>query len=138
MHILVVDDEAMLVESIRIGLSSKGHHVLAASSAHQALDLLAHSRQRVDLVLTDYLMPGMNGLELLIELQGRYPSLPVVIMTGYAENNRIRESLRRHSMGLIKKPFSLKQLVEALERACGRPASQTPDNTEPGSDASPS
>ena len=84
MNILVVDDEAVMVESIRIGLESSGYHVIGAFGAQQALDMLNNVGCNIDLVVTDYLMPKMNGLDLLGAVRKSHPTLPIIIMTAYA------------------------------------------------------
>jgi DNA-binding NtrC family response regulator len=118
MNILIVDDEAMLVDSIQIGLHNLGYRVMTATSAEQALEELL--RQRVDgpidLVMTDYLMPGMNGIEFLVALRKTHPHLPVLFMTAYADTKLVIEALRNGCDGFLEKPFSLQQLVEEVER----------------------
>jgi signal transduction histidine kinase len=116
MSILVVDDEAVMVESIRIGLESSGYHVLRAFGANQALDVLNGGGHNIDLIVTDYLMPKMNGLDLLVAVRKRYPTLPVIIMTAYAETSLVIEAMKNHCDSFIEKPFSPDQLVVEIER----------------------
>ncbi len=116
MNILVVDDEAVMVESIKIGLEGKGYRVFEALSALQALDLLTAGDHRIDLVITDYLMPGMNGLDLLVTIRESHPTLPIMIITGYAETRMIIEALNNHCDSFIEKPLSLNQLISEIER----------------------
>ncbi|MEI6260403.1 MAG: hybrid sensor histidine kinase/response regulator [Deltaproteobacteria bacterium] len=116
MNILVVDDEAVMVESIRIGLESSGYRVIEAFSAQQALDHLNQGGQMIDLVVTDYLMPKMNGLDLLGAVRRSHPFLPVVIMTAYAETSLVIEAMKNHCDSFIEKPFSLDQLITEIER----------------------
>jgi CheY-like chemotaxis protein len=85
MNILLVDDEPVLVESIKIGLENKGYVVIEANNARKAMDLLHRGGQIIDLVITDYMMPAMNGMELLTTIRRNRPTLPVMIMTAYAE-----------------------------------------------------
>lgn len=116
MNILVVDDEAVMVESIRIGLENKGHRVIEAYSARQALDTLSSGEHGIDLVVTDYLMPSMNGLDLLTAIRKRHPALPVILMTAYAQTSLVIEALRNRCDSFIEKPFNLDQLVAEIER----------------------
>ena len=116
MNILVVDDEAVMVESIRIGLESSGYRVFEAFSAQQALDHLNQGGQMIDLVVTDYLMPKMNGLDLLGAVRRSHPVLPVIIMTAYAETSLVIEAMKNHCDSFIEKPFSLDQLITEIER----------------------
>ncbi len=117
MNILIVDDEVMLVESIQIGLQNLGYRVTTANSAEQALQFLAPDRggARIDLVVTDYIMPGINGMEFLGALRQLSPDLPVLFMTAYADTKLVIEALRNRCDGFLEKPFSLQQLVEEIE-----------------------
>jgi len=115
MNILVVDDEAVLVESLRIGLQSKGYQVVAAYGPQEALNYLHHGGRRIDLVVTDYLMPGMNGIDLLVTIRGTYPTLPVLLMTAYGETKLVIEALKNRCDGFIEKPFTLEHLTEEIE-----------------------
>jgi signal transduction histidine kinase len=116
MNILVVDDEAVMLESIRIGLESNGYRVFEALSAQQALDQLYHGNHRIDLVATDYYMPTMNGIDLLEAVRRSHPTLPVMIMTAYAETSLVIEALKHHCDSFIEKPFSLDHLIAEIER----------------------
>ena len=116
MNILVVDDEAVMVESIRIGLESKGYHVFEALSAQQALDQLYHGDHRIDLIATDYLMPTMNGIDLLEAIRKSHPTLPVILMTAYAQTDLAIAALKSQCNSFIEKPFTLDQLVAEIER----------------------
>jgi len=116
MNILVVDDEVPIVESIRMGLEYRGYKVIGAFNAQQALDLLADEDLRIDLVITDYMMPKMNGLELLIALRKNHPTLPVMIMTGYAETRMTIEALNNHCDSFVEKPVSPNQLIEKIDK----------------------
>lgn len=115
MNILVVDDEAVLVESIKIGLQSKGHQVIAAYGGQEALDHLLEEGQRIDMVITDYLMPGMNGIDLLVAIRQRAPTLPVVLMTAYGETKLVIEALKNKCDGFLEKPFTLDHLIQEIE-----------------------
>ena len=115
MNILVVDDEEAMVESLKIGLESNGYRVFGAYDGKEALDHLFHG-VRIDLLITDYLMPAMNGLDLLAAVRRSHPTLSVMIMTAYAETSVLIEALRNHCDSFIEKPFSLDQLLVEIER----------------------
>lgn len=116
MNILLVDDEHILVESLTIGLEIRDYKVFAANSAQQALDLLQTKGHMIDLVITDYMMPAMNGMELLVAIRKIYPTLPVMIMTAYAQTSLVIEALRNHCDAFIEKPFTPETLVSEIER----------------------
>jgi signal transduction histidine kinase len=116
MNILVVDDEVRMLGSIRRGVASKGYRVFEALGAQQAMDQLNHGGHGIDLVITDYLMPTMNGIDLLNAIRRTHPNLPVIIMTAYADTGLVIEAMKNHCDGFIEKPFSLDQLVAEIER----------------------
>jgi putative two-component system response regulator len=117
--VLVIDDDdvvRMLVVEI---LESAGHEVIAAEGAERALGLLENSD--FDLVVSDVVMPGLSGLELLEIVRQRRASLPIVLVTGAGTYDTLSQALTRGAAGLVTKPFThadLRQAVaEALDRA---------------------
>lgn len=117
MNILVVEDDKVQLESLRRGLRNKGHQVLEALSAEEALNRFTHSNiTKIDLVLSDYLMQGMNGIDLLRKIRESYGSLPVILMTAYGEKDLVIEAIRNRCDSFIEKPFTLDQLMEEIER----------------------
>jgi CheY-like chemotaxis protein len=84
MTILVVDDDALISMSTVDMLEDLGHEVLEANSAERALEIL-RDVERVDLMITDYAMPKMNGMELAVTARNLRPDLPILLATGYAE-----------------------------------------------------
>lgn len=109
-RVLVVDDEDdmlwMLQRNLNKGMSEV--EVLAASSGEEALAVL--SDKEVHLVITDINMPGMNGLDLLIEVNNRYPDTGVIIMTAYPSNSFEREAMMGGSLRFVEKPFDIKDM----------------------------
>jgi FixJ family two-component response regulator len=116
MNILVVDDEVMMLESIKIGLMSKGYNVVGFDNGQQALDHLSGRDHGIDLVITDYLMPIINGMDLLLAIRLRHQTLPVLIMTAYADTSLILEAFNNGCSGFVEKPFSREQLIYEIDR----------------------
>jgi two-component system response regulator FlrC len=117
MNVLVVDDEITQIEVLGRGLRSKGHKVLEALDADEALKRLTPScMNKIELVLSDYLMPRRNGIELLKMIRKNHRFLPVILMTAFGEKDLIIEALRNRCDGFIEKPFTLDQLIEEMER----------------------
>ena len=110
--ILMVDDESVIRELCARVL--KGYRVLQATSGEEALEIL--SRETVDLVLTDVMMPGMNGLDLLRAVKEREPNQVVVVMTGYADKEIILRALKADADDFISKPINLLQLKTTIDK----------------------
>jgi signal transduction histidine kinase len=109
LRILVVDDDSLVLMNTTALLEDLGHIVLEASSAEQALSQLRHSPD-VDLVITDHIMPGMKGAQLVEAIKSDWPTLPVLLATGYAE----LQSDAALTVPLIAKPFTQRDLARAM------------------------
>lgn len=116
MNIFVVDDEKNQLTSLRIGLVSNGHKVQTALSAAEAIETLKDNNKIFDLLITDYVMPGMDGIMLLKKVREVHHHLPVIMMTAYGEKDLVLDALHNRCDGFIEKPFSLEQLIEEVER----------------------
>jgi len=118
--ILVVDDDAPVRSTTARSLVHGGYRALTAASAAEALELLAKEEKRVDLVLTDVVMPGMGGRELAARIAERYPGMPVVLMSGYTEEEIRLGGPPNGGPPFLAKPFTPQVLVakmrEVLER----------------------
>ena len=117
-RVLVTDDERVIRELICEILERAGYTATSAETAEQALDLLADGD--FALVVSDILMPGLSGLELLDEVRVRRPSLPVVLVTGAGTYENLSEAVARGADGLVIKPFSHADLEKAVARALER------------------
>jgi CheY-like chemotaxis protein len=116
--ILAVDDDEIVLINTAAMLGDVGHTVLQARSGHEALQTLG--KNRVDLLITDYAMPGMTGEELIDAVQAGWPDLPVLIVSGYAE---IPEGA---ALGIprLAKPFRPHQLAAAVAEAAPKAGSK--------------
>ncbi len=112
--ILVVDDEEDILWSLKEFLVNKelNAQVITASSGEEALEKLA--RENVDLVITDIKMPGMSGLDLLVEIKNRFPYTSVIVMTAFLSSEIKREALLKGGMYVLEKPFDIKDLREKV------------------------
>ncbi len=104
--VLVVDDEPMLREMVALMLENDGFSVLTAGSGPDAIDLSRSHHGEIDLLLSDVKMPMMDGCTLANQLQAENPALPVLLMSGYCENE-----VRRTRFPILPKPFSMKSLL---------------------------
>lgn len=116
--ILIVDDEEDILWSLQNNLCNDSLQVdiLVAESGEQALKVLNESKQ-VDLVITDIKMPGISGLDLLIEIKNRYPYTSVIIMTAFPSNEFKREAILKGSLHFLEKPFDINELREMVTLA---------------------
>jgi nitrogen-specific signal transduction histidine kinase len=110
--VLVVDDDLLVLDSIAAMLDDLGHAVIEARSGEEAVRLLPRM-PKIDIVVTDYAMPGMNGFEFAQRVKERNPKLPIILATGYAE----LPADRSIEFGHLSKPYTSKDLAEALEKA---------------------
>jgi signal transduction histidine kinase/ActR/RegA family two-component response regulator len=115
-RILVVEDDNFVRDSIVLSLEAFGHAVTQAASGEAALRELQHTRP--DLIITDYLMPGITGAELMLRAREVFPGIPMIIATGYADMKAIDQVLGDDI--LLRKPFQLAELARSVERALGR------------------
>ena len=112
--ILVVEDDPNLREAVCDTLELAGQAVVSASGGEAALALL--EAQSVALVVSDVRMMPMDGIALLKEIRGRFPHLPVVLMTAYADVDRAVEAMRCGACDFLLKPFEPKALLEHVAR----------------------
>ena len=118
-RILAIDDEHVIRMLVVEILESVGHEVVGAESAEHALELL--ETHEFDLVVSDVVMPGLSGLELLEAARRRQASLPILLVTGAGTYETLSQALTRGAAGLVTKPFAHAELQtavsDALERA---------------------
>ena len=118
--ILLVEDEEGLRALNARGLSSRGYTVLEAGNGVEAIEVL-DKHGRVDLVVSDVVMPEMDGPTLLKELRGRDPDVKIIFVSGYAEDafskNLPSNEQGKEQYAFLAKPFTLKQLVAAVKQA---------------------
>lgn len=112
--ILVVEDNEMVREMVQEMLAGYGYTVLAAADPHQAIELLSHQTSRVDLLVSDVVMPGMNGPELYEQLIVQIPDLKVVFISGYPINPSLRGGTLEDGVNYLQKPFTAEALLERI------------------------
>ena len=112
--ILVVDDEEGLRDLLCRTLQAEGYHTLEAGHGGEALEIMATTPEPVDLVVTDVVMPGMDGGELGRRLSQRWPDLPVLYISAYDVNDIFRRGSPRSSAPFLQKPFPLEGLVTTV------------------------
>ncbi|HLZ07279.1 MAG TPA: ATP-binding protein [Chloroflexota bacterium] len=114
--ILVVDDESMLRQIACLVLRGSGYTVLEAENGDDALAVVENYAGRIDLVLTDVVMPGMNGRTLVERLVPRLPRVKVLYMSGYTNDVVLRNGVNGDVAGLLQKPFTPLTLCQTIRR----------------------
>ena len=116
--ILVVDDSPFVIDTIEMILAAEGHILVTAKSGAEALDKLTPD---FDLVITDLMMPGMDGFELIKAIKQRQPNLPIIVLTAGSTTASIRHTEAGGSSpdlsaakAVLEKPIEMDALIEAI------------------------
>lgn len=116
--ILIVDDEDIVLESCRRVLQADGFETLLASSAEEALGMMAHKLPVA--LLMDIKMPERDGIYLIGQIREKRLEIPVIVMTGYPTSETIAEAAQMGATTLISKPFTPDELVETVRRVLNK------------------
>jgi len=116
-QILIVDDESSVLFMLREVLEERGHEVLSAQSALEAVALSDQGKlEDVELTLTDFAMPGLDGLGLLSALKRQHPELPVVLLTARGSERLAARAIKEGAFDYLPKPFELEELEAVVAR----------------------
>ncbi len=118
-RILIVEDDIVAAHTLRLALTVEGHTVDIVADAEKGLEFF--EANSYDVVITDFKLPKMDGLELAEAIKQRAPSRPVILITAYAETVEGRGQVSNVDV-LIGKPVSLAKLQEALRKVCLTPS----------------
>ncbi len=113
-NILVVDDESLVRDLARTVLERWGFHVQTAEGGPAALDIYRRQRENIDLILLDYTMPGMNGVQVLQELLRIDPEVRVVFSSGYSMDHDVNQLLAAGARAFVPKPYRPQDLVQTI------------------------
>ena len=123
LSVLLVEDEPQVRDSVAAMLGNLGFRALTAGSAAEALEQATAAGERVDLLITDVIMPGVNGPQLASQLCAFQPRLKVLFMSGYADDVIARGDTLAVDVGFLQKPFTTKSLGRKIEELFERSAS---------------
>ena len=115
--ILIVDDDDPIRELMRLILENNNYRVLVAASGAEAIKLFDREGGNVKLVLTDMLMPGMDGLSLTHALRVKNASLKVIVCSGADQTARLKEFQALNILNILAKPFAVERLLGAVNHA---------------------
>lgn len=113
--ILVVDDEIVIREMISKILSRNSYQIILASDGFEALNLL--EQNKIDVVMTDMKMPGMDGMELIELVKKNYPDMKIIVMTAFEDIYTIKDAIMKGADEYITKPFNSYEINMIVERA---------------------
>jgi two-component system, cell cycle sensor histidine kinase and response regulator CckA len=120
--ILLVDDEPRVLDLLRAVLTGNGYRVLIASSGQVAISLFEEEGRKVDLLITDVVMPGMLGTELANRLVVMQPDLPVLYTSGVVDSHLLERFIEcRFRSYALEKPFEMGALLRMVQEAVGEP-----------------
>ena len=129
--ILVVDDQEAVRALIRRQLTDAGHTVLESADGAEALHLVRRRNGVVDLILSDVVMPQMNGTELASRIGEEFPEIPVILMSAFAPTGVARVGVGESIIPVLQKPFDEDQLTELVALALEHPVARRAETRAP-------
>ncbi|MCP4685689.1 MAG: response regulator, partial [bacterium] len=115
---LLVDDEPAILELLESFLALERYIPLTATTAEEAMEIL--EKNTVDIIVTDIMLPGMSGIELLSKVKESYSHIPVILITGFSGRYTPRDAISMGADGYFAKPFHNIELIYTLRRALSR------------------
>lgn len=115
-RILIAEDDAGVRHLVSRALGLEGHDITLAEDGELALEALVAADGAFDFVLSDIRMPAMSGIELAHEIAASWPEMPVLLMTGFAEQMEAAEELTAIIEGVVEKPFSIADIRREVGR----------------------
>lgn len=130
-RILCVDDEVYILNVIRRQLCDLDVELHPALSAEEALQLLAHTPP-VQVVISDYRLPGMNGIDFLEKIAAEWPAVTGILLSGFADLEVVQDALEQgRLLAVLHKPWKVEELQKLILAAAGRPVQRTTNEVEP-------
>lgn len=114
--ILVVDDDLSVLTVVKCMLESSDYNVLLANNADVAVRMAERDDLSIDLLLTDVVMPDLNGPDLAQRIQSIRPAIKVLFMSGCTDSDVVRVKVLEHELGFLPKPFTSDSLLETVQR----------------------
>ncbi len=116
--ILVVDDEAEIRKTIRLQLEGTIYEILEAEDGEQGIQILDNENiLEVEVIICDVRMPKVNGIEAVAYFRANYPSIPIIVLTGYPDVHLAVDFMKSGVVDYLVKPVEKEKLVEAVRKA---------------------
>ncbi|MBN2372274.1 response regulator [bacterium] len=112
MNVLLVDDDQWIRNSMRLFFEAEGCYLVALETAEEAIKAI--NKKDYDIIITDYILPGMNGLEFLKEIEKSQPKAIKILITAYGNNNVVSEATKLGIQHFIEKPFTSDIIEKSL------------------------
>ncbi|MDP2156337.1 MAG: response regulator, partial [Nitrospirota bacterium] len=113
--VIVVDDDPDVLKMTSLLLNKRGYSTFPCGSAGEALEVL--QKNKIDVVLTDIMMPEISGIELLERIHSIDPDIPVILITGFADLTKAIEAIKKGAFDFITKPYETAYLTHSIEKA---------------------
>ena len=114
MKILLVDDDEWIRDSLSLFFEAEGCNLLALETAEEGIEAI--ERQEYDIVISDYRLPGMNGLEFLKKVKDKQPEAVEILITAYGSDEILKEAKKMGVQDFISKPFTSENVEASLSR----------------------
>jgi len=119
-NVLIIEDETVLLSSLSMILAASGFNVLKASSGEEAIEIVKNTKENIDLIISDIILPGIDGKEAVDRIIKEKPKIPAIFMSGYSDNILAKHNVIKNNLNFITKPFKIDDLVykimEVLKR----------------------
>jgi CheY-like chemotaxis protein len=114
-NILFVDDEEVLLEVVGFFLQNRGYKVLLANSGKTALDYI-HQKKKIDIMFLDLMMPGLDGFDVLTDLQNNKIDIPVIVQSGILANDDVQKTKKLGACDFISKPYNMQDIEDLINK----------------------
>lgn len=128
--LLVVDDEAYIIDVVETMLSEAGYQVLIARGGREAIEMYAKHSERIDLVILDMVMPDIGGGQVFDAIRAKNPDVKVLLSSGYSVEGQAEKILERGCNGFIQKPYRMDEMVHKIRAILASQCTTAPEKVE--------
>ncbi len=114
LKVLILDDESRITEKLKYHLEKRQFNVFTANTPNEGFAVL--EKERPGVLILDVMLPGMNGLDILKKVKQEYPSLEIIMISGYGDMDMVIQAMRQGASDFIRKPFQIMDIQLAIER----------------------